>query len=299
MGSIRVPASLRGIVGFRPTTGRWPGSHVAPISHTFDTLGPMARTVEDCALLDAVVTGRPHGTATPERGLKGARIGTAPKQHLDLIDGEVERAFKLSLEKLKDAGAELVEIDLGDDFMSLAQEANWPIFWHETMPHIEEYLKACGAPVTFQQIYEGLGDIVKGYWNHAVVPGGPAYPSKETYLASLNVHRPMLQKRYAESYRSNGIDALVFPTTPVVAPLIGADADITIAGQVVNILTIGKNVFPSSCAGLPGITLPIALSSDGMPIGMEIDGQPNGDANLLNLATRISAVVGQIAPPAI
>lgn len=299
VGSIRVPASLCGIVGFRPTTGRWPGGDVAPISHTFDTLGPMARTVEDCALLDAVVTGRPHVTATPERNLKGVRIGYAPKQHLDLIDGEVDHAFKLSLAKLKDAGAELVEIDLGDDFMPLAREANWPIFWHETMPHIEEYLAACGAPVTFQQIYEGLGDILKGYWSHAVLPDGPAYPSKETYQASLNVHRPTLQKRYAESYRSNSIDALVFPTTPAVAPLIGEDAEITIAGQVVNVLTIGKNVFASSCAGQPGITLPIGLSSNGMPIGMEIDGKPNDDAKLLNLATRISAVVGQIAPPAI
>lgn len=259
---------------------------------------PTCYTVGDCALLDAVVTGGPHVTTTSDRDLKGVRIGYAPKQHLDLIDADVERAFKLSIEKLKDSGGELIEIDLGDDFMPLALQADWPIFWHETTPRIKEYLEACNAPVTFQQIYEGLGETVKGYWNHAVVPDGPNYVTKETYLESLNAHRPLLQKRFAESYRSNGIEALVFPTTPAVAPLIGAEAEITIAEQVVNILTIGKNVFASSCAGLPGITLPIGFSSDGMPIGMEIDGKPNEDAKLLNLAIRISAIVGKIAAPA-
>jgi indoleacetamide hydrolase len=298
VGSIRVPASLCGIVGFRPTTGRWPGSGVAPISHTFDTLGPMARTVEDCALLDAVVTGGPHVTTTSEPDLKGVRIGYAPKQHLDLIDADVERAFKLSIEKLKDSGAELIEIDLGEDFMPLALQANWPIFWHETMPHIKEYLEESDVPVTFQEIYEGLEETVKTHWNNAVLPDSPNYVSKDTYLDSLNVHRPLLQKRYAESYRSNGIEVLVFPTTPAVAPPVGDEVEITIAGQVVSILTIAKNVFASSCAGLPGITLPIGVSSDGMPIGMEIDGKPNKDARLLSLATRISAIVGKIPAPA-
>jgi Asp-tRNA(Asn)/Glu-tRNA(Gln) amidotransferase A subunit family amidase len=297
VGSIRVPASLCGIVGFRPTTGRWPGRGVAPISHTFDTLGPMARTVEDCALLDAVVTGGPHVAVMSDRSLKGVRIGYAPKQHLDLVDADVERAFKLSLSKLKDSGAELIEIDLGDDFMPLALQANWPIFFHETMPHIEEYLEENNAPVTFEQIYEGLGETVKAYWSDGVIRNSPNHVSKEAYLESLNVHRPLLQQRYAERYRSNSIDALVFPTTPAVAPIIGAEVEITIAGQAVNILTIGKNVFASSCAGLPGISLPIGLSADGMPIGMEIDGKPDEDDKLLNLATRISAIVGKIPAP--
>jgi indoleacetamide hydrolase len=298
VGSIRVPASLCGVVGFRPTTGRWSCAGIAPISHTFDTPGPMARTVEDCALLDAVVTGGPHATAIRDTNLKGVKIGFAPKQHLDLIDAEVEHAFRLSIQKLKDAGAELVELDLGEDFVALALEANWPIFWHETMPHIKEYLEESHAPVTFEQIYDGLGENVRVYWSEGVVPNGPNYVSKEAYFKSLNVHRPSLQKRYAECYRSNSIDALVFPTTPSVAPRINAQAEITIAGQLVNILTIGKNVLASSCAGLPGISLPVALSADGMPIGMEIDGRPNGDVDLLNLASRISAIIGGIPAPA-
>lgn len=83
------------------------------MSHTLDTLGPMTRTIEDCALIDAAVTGRLHATPV-EAGLKEVRIGYVLRQHLDLIDADVERAFKLTLEKLKASGAQLVEIDLGD-----------------------------------------------------------------------------------------------------------------------------------------------------------------------------------------
>src|SRR5262249_5375675 len=101
----------------------------------------------------------------------------------------------------KDAGAELVEVDLGDDFMSLTMEANWPIFWHETIPHVTEYLEASKAPVTFLHIVEGLGDNVKRLWGHAVLPNSPNYVSKEAYLKSLNELRPQLQKRYADAYR--------------------------------------------------------------------------------------------------
>ena len=297
VGSIRVPSSLCGVVGFRPTTGRWPSAGVAPISHTLDTLGPMARTVEDCMILDGVVTGAVHTMLTSERGLEGVRIGYAPKQHLDLVDADVERVFKVTSEKLRGAGAKLIEVDLGDDFMPLAVQANWPIFRHETLPDIKEYLSGNNVPVTFEQIYEGLGENVRASWNHAVLPNSPNYITKETYLQSLKVYRPLLQKRFAESYRAYGIEALVFPTTPAIAPPISANSEITIAGQVVNILTIGKNVFASSCAALPGITLPIGLSAEGMPIGMEIDGNPHGDVELLSLASRISSIIGKIPGP--
>jgi len=300
VGSIRVPASFSGVVGFRPTTGRWSGKGIAPISHTFDTPGPMARSVEDVALLDAVITGalsssaRPHGTS-----LKGVRFGYAPRQHLDLVDAEVERAFLESLAKLKDAGAELVEINLGDDFNSLAYQANWPIFFHETMPDVTQYLQEIGAPATFQEVYEGLGSNVDFFWSDAVVPGSPNYISDEAYRQSLTVHRPAVQQRYAEAYRANGIDALLFPTTPLVAPPIGTAADITVRGKVVPSLNIAKNVFASSCAGLPGISLPMGLSSAGLPMGLEIDGKPGDDVNLLNIAARVSAILGSIAPPRI
>jgi mandelamide amidase len=77
-GSVRIPAALCGIVGFRPTTGRWSQAGIVPISHTRDTAGPMTRSVADCALLDGVVTGGPTDVAAAQ--LKGLRLGV-PKQH--------------------------------------------------------------------------------------------------------------------------------------------------------------------------------------------------------------------------
>src|SRR5471030_727352 len=298
VGSIRVPASFSGVVGFRPSTGRWAGTGVAPIANTFDTPGPMARSVADMALLDAVVTGSSLSLASSSaKSLKGVRFGFAPQTHLDLVDQEVERTFYESLAKLKDAGAEVVEIDLGADFQTLAYQANWPIFFHETMPHVTGYLKEIQAPVSFDDIYKGLGANVDFFWSDAVVPGAPNYVSVADYQHSLNVLRPSLQQRYADAFRANGIEAILFPTTPLVAPPIGTSSVVTIAGKEVPALNIAKNVFASSCAGLPGISIPMGLSSGGLPIGLELDGKAGDDVRLLDIAALVSSVLGSIPAP--
>ena len=298
VGSIRIPASFSGIVGFRPTTGRWSGKNIGPISPTFDTPGPMARSVEDATLIDAVVTSERLSESQGFRdSLKGARFAYAPRQHLDLVDAEVERTFRATLAKLKAAGAEIVEIDLGDDFNDLAYRANWPIFFRETMPSVVRYLKEVGAPVGFDDIYKDLGANVAFFWSDAVAPGSPHSISDETYRRSMTIDRPALQRRYTHAFSANGVDALVLPTTPLTAPPIGTGAEITIGGRVVPSLNIARNAFPSSCAGLPGVSLPMGLSSDGLPIGLELDGRPGEDGKILNLARHVEAEIGLIAAP--
>src|SRR5262245_48729075 len=121
VGSIRVPASFCGVVGFKPTTGRWPRNGVAPISHTLDTTGVFTRSVEDCALLDQVVTGEQATEFSDSHDLKGARLAFAPRQFLNLVDPEVETRFREVVRRLQDAGAEIVEVDLGEDFNALVQ----------------------------------------------------------------------------------------------------------------------------------------------------------------------------------
>jgi Asp-tRNA(Asn)/Glu-tRNA(Gln) amidotransferase A subunit family amidase len=298
VGSIRIPASLCGVVGFRPTTGRWPGVGIAPISHTFDTPGPIARSVEDCALLDAIVTSSWLPSVSKLAGsLKGVRFGLAPRQFLDLIDTDVERTFFETIDKLKAAGVEFVELDLGKDFATLAEQANWPVFFHETMPHVTEFLRETGAPVTFRDVFEGLGSNLKGLWGDAVVPEGSEYVSETAYRESLDVHRPALRKRYDDAFSSNGIEALLYPTVPLVAPPLDTGAEVIVAGRTVSSINLAKNVFPSSCAALPGITMPMGLSYHGLPIGLELDGRPGEDVKLLDLAAQVSAVLGPIPPP--
>src|ERR1700722_20307470 len=173
VGSIRVPASLCGVVGFKPTTRRWPRNGVAPISHTLDTTGVFARRVENCALVDKVVTSE-QGAEPPRRGydMKGARLAYAPRQFLDLIDPEVETRFREVVRRLRDAGAEIVEVDLGDDFGALTQTVTWSIFFHETMSAISEFLRRYDIPATFEAIHDGIKPELRQAWGHMILPGG-------------------------------------------------------------------------------------------------------------------------------
>ena len=191
-----MPASLCGVVGFKPTTGRWPRNGVAPISHTLDTTGVFARSVEDCALVDQVVTGE-QAAEPPGRGygVKGARLAYAPRQFLDLVDPEVEARFREVVRRLREAGAEVVEVDLGDDFGALTQTATWSIFFHETLGAISEFLRRYDIPTTFEAIYEGLKPELREAWGHMALPEGEGAIPAEAYQTALSVSRPEIQRR--------------------------------------------------------------------------------------------------------
>jgi indoleacetamide hydrolase len=293
IGSIRVPASLCGVVGFKPTTGRWPRNGVAPISHTLDTTGVLARSVEDCALVDQAVTGELAG-GPPGAGdnVKGARLAYAPRQFLDLVDPEVEARFREVVQRLRDAGAEVVEVDLGDDFGALTQTAIWSIFFHETMGAISEFLRRHVMPTTFEAIYEGLKPQLREVWGHMVLPEGAASISAETYQTAMAVSRPEIQRRLDEAFVAHGAEAILQPTTPCTAPLIEQQASFSIAGREVSHLALANHTVSASSVGLPGISLPVGLSRDGLPIGLELDARLGSDQALLNLARRIEGVLG-------
>ena len=293
VGSIRVPASFCGVVGFKPTTGRWPRDGVAPISHTLDTTGVFARSVEDCILVDQVVTGE-QGAQFSGRGydLKGVRLAFAPRQFLDLVDPEVETSFRDVVRQLQDAGAEVVEVDLGDDFNALIQTATWGIFAHETMDAISGFLRSYDIPTTFAAIYDGLKPQLRQAWDHIVLPGGAGATSAEAYRTALNVSRPEIQRRLNTAFVSHGALAILQPTTPCTAPLIEEQATLHIAGQEVSYLALANHTISASSVGLPGISLPVGLSRAGLPIGLELDAPLGNDRGLLHLARGIEGILG-------
>lgn len=295
VGSIRVPASLCGVVGFKPTQGRWSSDRVAPISGTLDTTGVLARSVRDCALIDAIVTKASILAPAAQAGLKGIRLGYAPRQHLNVIDADVEKLFRETLSKLKDAGAEIVEIDLGADFATISERATWGIFFHETKPAISDFVKANNVPVTFEQIYENLTPNIKGAWSTFVVPGSPKYISEEAYQGFMTRDRPELKRRYSEAFSK--MDALIFPTTPCAAPRIDTQWEFPVAGKNTSYLVLAKNTFATNCADLPGISIPMGLTANNLPVGIEIDAGSGRDADLLEIARRVEAVIGSIPPP--
>jgi len=300
IGSIRVPAALCGVVGFKPTPGRWSAAGVAPISTTLDTAGVLARNVEDCALIDSALAAPGRTIAAPRAngpGLRGVRLAYAPRQYLDGVDPLVEALFRSTLAKLAEAGATLVEVDLGADFPGLADSATWPIFFRETMPSVREFLATNRVPVTFEQIVDGLGPNLGPRWARWVVPGAPEYVSDAAYTAALGTARPELRRRF-DAIAFASAEALLFPTTPCAAPTIEDQWEFSVAGRTVTDLFLARHTHPSSCAGLPGLSLPMGMSPSGLPVGIELDGVAGQDQKLLALARRIESVLDPLPAPA-
>jgi Asp-tRNA(Asn)/Glu-tRNA(Gln) amidotransferase A subunit family amidase len=263
---------------------------------TLDTTGLLARSVEDCALVDAVLTQRPMQGSNDLADLKGVRLAYAPRQHLVDADLQADSLFLEVLAELEDAGAELVEIDLGADFHTLSARTTWPIFFHETLPAVRHFLAANEVPVSFEQIYAGLGEHIKQSWSRSVVPSSADYVSDETYWTALNANRHELRRRLA-SIAFRQADALLFPTTPCGAPLIERQWRFEVGGKEVTEIFLSRNTHASSSAGVPGITLPMGFSSEGLPLGLELDAAADRDRGLLSLARAVEQVVGRLPAP--
>ncbi|MGX1175692.1 amidase family protein [Pseudomonas sp. R151218B TE3479] len=296
IGSIRVPASLCGVVGFKPTTGRWPREGVAPISHTLDTTGVFARNVEDCILIDEVIVKGEAPGQFDQPNLVGVKFAFAPRQYSELIAPDVEVQFKETVRRLRDAGAEVIEVNLGNDFSSLALTTTWNIFFRETQKAVTEFLRHNNIPATFEEIYSGLKPGLKEVWGQLVLKNGPGFLPAETYDAAL-VERLEIKRRFDQAFLSSGAEGLIFPTTPCTAPLIDHQEQFFISGQEVSYLVLANHTIPASAAGIPGISIPIGVSQDGLPIGLEIDGPFGRDRSLLHVARRVEAAVGVLTSP--
>jgi indoleacetamide hydrolase len=151
------------------------------------------------------------------------------------------------------------------------------------------------VPVSVEEIHAGLGEHIKESWALAVVPSGEGYISDAKYLTALNAERRELRRRL-ESIAFERADALVFPTTPCPAPRIEDQWKFQIGGKDVTDTFLCRNTHPSSSAGVAGITLPMALNSEGLPLGLELDAP--ADRDLLALARRIEHVIGHLPGPA-
>ncbi|WP_426390307.1 amidase family protein [Variovorax sp. R-27] len=297
IGSIRVPASFCGVVGFKPTTGRWPRSGVAPISHTLDTTGVFARSVEDCILIDRVVTRDETPDSRMNADLKGVTFAYAPRQYLELVAPEVAARFEETIRQLRDAGAKVTEVDLGPDFSGRALSATWNIFFRETKAAVEKFIRQNNVPTTFDEIFDGLKPGLKSGWSHLVLPSGQGYISDEVYHTALSGERAEIKRRFAYAFLSTGAEALILPTTPATAPMIGQEDKVLLGGQEMSHMVLANNTIPASAAGLPGISLPIGLSDKGLPIGLELDAPFGRDRALLYVARRVEAVVGTLSAP--
>lgn len=294
--SVRLPAALCGLVGFRPTVGRYSGAGIVPISHTRDTAGPMTRSVADAALLDAIMAGD-HSTGSPVKA-KGLRIGLPRGYFYQNLDAEVATMAEKVIAALADAGVVFVEVDV-DNLEALNGAVGFPVALYEFMRDLPAYLADSGLDLTMADILKGVGSPdVKGIVASQL--GDQAMPAA-AYLQALNVDRPLLKKAFAEYFSSNGVDAILFPTAPLPARPIGDDETVELnGGRAPTFPTYIHNTDPASNAGMPGISIPVGLTAAGLPVGMELDGPVGSDRRLLAIARAIEEVVGvRTAPPAV
>ena len=292
-GSVRLPAALCGIVGFRPSVGRYPGAGVVPISHTRDTVGPMARCVADVRLLDAIMANADPPTA--ERELDGLRLGVPRNVFFRNLELEIAEAAGRLLDLLSDAGALLVEADI-PDLAEINSQLSFPIAVFEFVHGLSGYLVENGVGLSIDDVFEEVkSPDVKAILRNQL---GEVGVKKAAYLEAVNMGRPALQRAYRSYFRDHNVEGIVFPTTPVSARPIGEDDTIELNGErVPTFATYVQNTDPGSNAGIPGISVPIGLTDSGLPIGIEIDGPFGSDESLLEIAAAIEKAVEFEARP--
>lgn len=276
-GSVRIPASLCGIVGIKPTDGCVSRYGVMPRSWTTDTLGPMARTARDVARMMAVVAGYdpndPQSIDTPvpdyeaglENSLKGLRIGIATNYYNEDVDDDVAAAMEAAREIYRGLGAELIEIAVPDPAVAMglsmlilaAQAASLHEKWLVERP--EDYQIGIRVPME---------------------PG--LFVPATRYIEALRLRGPLLSEFQEEVF--GRVDLLHVPTSPMPAPTMAESDPASTEGAVRTMALFPKFTRTISYLGLPAISVPCGFAGNGLPIGFQLVGRPFAEDLLLNAA---------------
>ena len=293
-GSIRVPAALCGIAGFRPTTGRYPTDGCAPITDEFDQVGPVARHVSDLVLFDDVMTGEASSVVVPP--LAGLRLGIAPAYYFAGLDPAVAGVVDGVIKRLEQAGVTIVRADL-PGLAALVEVITLTVQIHDVVPSLTGWLAASGASIGYDALHAEVSPDVKALLDAFAVPGAPRAIPEESYSAAINVHLPALKALFAAWFAENRVDAMLLPATMMLPTLIGDDSTVRIAGNDVPFeVAISRNIAPGSTAGLPGLVIPAALAS-ALPVAIELDGPAGSDRKLLGIGLAIEALLGPLPSP--
>lgn len=274
-GSIRIPASLCGIVGLKPTYGRISRYGVYPLCWSLDHPGPMAKTVADLAIAMSILAGYdPRDPVTPRvpipnyskassDDLKGIRLGIPGNYYFDCLDKDVYRAVKKAIQDLKELGAKihpiviphLPDASTAAYIILLAEAAAVLEKWHLTRP-------------------KELGEDVRSRLNLG------AEIKASQYLKAQRIRRKA-REIFMEVFKN--VDAVVTPQLPITAPRIGQK---TVSfGKVVQPVPVALTRFTRiyNLIGIPSLSLPCGFSSSGMPIGLQIAAKPFDEETALKV----------------
>ncbi len=294
-GSIRVPAAFCGIVGFRPTTGRYSTRGCVPISGLFDQVGPHARHMADIRLFDSVLVA--DARPVEHRPLRGVRLGIVRDYWYTGLDPDVERITDAALSRLKAAGAVLVETPL-PGLGRLVELTTDQVQNHDVRLALARYLEDYGTGVTLQELLAKASPDIRAIFESDVMPGGANFVTEPVYAAARDRYLPELRQLYRGYFEKTGVAALVFPATRVPPPRIGEETTVDIRGEPVPFeAAVARNIAPGSTAGIPGLVLPAGLTKSGLPVALEFDGPAHGDRALIELGASLEQALGSIPAP--
>lgn len=294
-GSIRQPASHCGCVGLKPTYGRVSRYGVIAYASSLDQVGPMTRTVTDAALLLGAIAGHdpkdstsvdcpvPDYAAALPQGVKGLKIGLPKEYFIDGLDPDVQQAMDQAIEVYRKLGAEFVEVSLPHTNYAVATyyliataEASSNLARYEGVRFGHRAADTSGLiDLMMQSRAQGFGAEVK----RRIMLGTYALSSGyyDAYYLKAQKVRTLIQQDFIRAYEQ--VDLLLTPVAPTPAFRIGEKTADPLQMYLSDIFTI-----PINLAGICGISIPAGMSSNGLPIGLQLLGRPFGEETILRAA---------------
>jgi aspartyl-tRNA(Asn)/glutamyl-tRNA(Gln) amidotransferase subunit A len=297
-GSIRQPASFCGVVGLMPTYGRVSRYGLIAFASSLDHIGPLTKTVEDAAIVLTVIAGRdpldstsadvpvPDYVQEIARPISGLKLGV-PKEYFGVgLDQDVRGAVETAIERLRQAGAEVVPISL--PHTAYAIPTYYVIATAEASANLARYdgvrygFRAPKAR-TLSEMYrqtrdQGFGAEVK----RRIMLGTYALSSGyyDAYYLKAQKVRTLIARDFEQAFQQ--VDAIVTPTAPTAAFKIGEKADDPLAMYLADIYTVTADL-----AGVPGVSVPCGMTSSGLPIGLQILGRHFDEGTVLRVGRAV------------
>ena len=306
-GSIRQPAAFTGTVGIKPTYGRCSRFGMVAFASSLDQAGPIAKTVEDAAILLRSMSGAdprdstcldlpaPDYAAAVGRGVKGLRIGVPKEYRLDGVPAEIDALWERGIGWLREAGCEIVDISL--PHTKYALPAYYIVAPAEASSNLARYdgmrygHRGEGASLT--EVYEtsraeGFGAEVK----RRILIG--TYVLSAGYYDAYYLKAQKVRRRIAEDFDQawTRVDAILTPSTPSAAFALGDRVSDPLAMYLNDVFTVTANL-----AGLPGLSVPAGLSGEGLPLGLQLIGRALDEETLFALGAVVEQAAGFRAKP--
>ena len=293
-GSISIPATVCGVVGFRPTTGRWPGAGSIGLSWTRDTIGLHTTRVAHAQIIDSWIAHHDRDAAQASGEFPVLGIPTAFTKDLDPL---VAQRF-VQVREFLSQHLHIVEVDL-DEVFAATDAAQWDIVGFEA-PRVLSAALAAAKDISPAEAWKNVLANAASPDVRGILQAYAAHPIETTaYVQSLE-RADIARSRYLEVLAQAGIDALIFPSIPALPSLIGHDELFMHLGEQVPLFPLfTRHVGPGTVLGVPSVSLPVGLVDAGpdiprLPVGINLQGFAHRDPELLAIAARVEALLKEL-----